>query len=62
MAERIGQMKAAPKSVHENKAVVRSFVAAWNDKDFDCFDNLMAEDATLTVGGSHAQRMRRQLG
>lgn len=39
-------------SVDENKAVVRSFVSAWNEKDFDRFDDLMAEDATLTVGGS----------
>jgi C-1 hydroxylase len=39
-------------SVDENKAIVRSFVAAWNEKDFDRFDDLMAEDATLTVGGS----------
>jgi C-1 hydroxylase len=35
-----------------NKAVVRSFVEAWNTKDFDRFDALMAEDAHLTVGGS----------
>jgi len=39
-------------SVDENKAVVRSFVSAWNEKDFGRFDDLMAEDATLTVGGS----------
>jgi steroid delta-isomerase-like uncharacterized protein len=39
-------------SLEANKAVVRSFVAAWNDRTFDRFDDLMAEDATLTVGGS----------
>ena len=39
-------------STDENKEVVRSFVEAWNTKDFDRFDSLMAEDAVLTVGGS----------
>jgi steroid delta-isomerase-like uncharacterized protein len=39
-------------SIEENKAVVRSFVSAWNEKDFDRFDDLMADDAILTVGGS----------
>jgi steroid delta-isomerase-like uncharacterized protein len=39
-------------SLDDNKAVVRSFVEAWNEKDFGRFDDLMAEDATLTVGGS----------
>jgi len=39
-------------SLDENKAVVRSFVSAWNERDFDRFDDLMAEDAALTVGGS----------
>ena len=35
----------------QNKDIVRSFVAAWNDRDFDRFDTLMAEGATLAVGG-----------
>ena len=39
-------------SAEANKAIVRSFVEAWNERDFDRFDDLMAEDATLTVGGS----------
>ena len=39
-------------TLESNKAVVRSLVAAWNEQEFDRFDDLMAEDATLTVGGS----------
>jgi steroid delta-isomerase-like uncharacterized protein len=35
----------------ENREVVRSFVAAWNERDFDRFDVLMAEGAVLAVGG-----------
>jgi len=34
-----------------NKTIVRSFVAAWNERDFDRFDELMADDATLAVSG-----------
>jgi steroid delta-isomerase-like uncharacterized protein len=34
-----------------NKDIVRAFVAAWNERDFDRFDSLMGDDATLTVGG-----------
>jgi steroid delta-isomerase-like uncharacterized protein len=34
-----------------NKAVVRSFVDAWNIRDFDRFDELMADDAVLHIGG-----------
>jgi hypothetical protein len=34
-------------STDVNKAVVRSFVEAWNTKDFDRFDELMAEDTHL---------------
>ena len=33
-----------------NKAVVQSFVEAWNSRDFDRFDALMAGDAVLHVG------------
>jgi steroid delta-isomerase-like uncharacterized protein len=39
-------------STEANKAVVRSFVEAWNTKNLDRFDALMADDATLTVGSS----------
>ena len=34
-----------------NKNIVRAFVAAWNERDFDQFVTLMAGDATLAVSG-----------
>ena len=34
-----------------NEYVVRAFVAAWNDRDFSAFDELMDEAAVLNVGG-----------
>lgn len=34
-----------------NKDLIRSFVAAWNERDFDRFDILMADGATLAVSG-----------
>jgi predicted ester cyclase len=34
-----------------NKDIVRAFVAAWNERDFDRFDTLMGPGATLSVGG-----------
>jgi steroid delta-isomerase-like uncharacterized protein len=34
-----------------NKAVVRSFVQAWNIRDFDRFDALMGDRAVLRIGG-----------
>ncbi|MDR2988725.1 MAG: ester cyclase [Nocardiopsaceae bacterium] len=34
-----------------NKNLVRSFIAAWNDREFDRFDDLMASGAILHVGG-----------
>jgi len=34
-----------------NRDLVRAFVGAWNDRDFDRFDALMAEDAVLRIGG-----------
>ena len=34
-----------------NKDVIRSFVAAWNERGFDRFDTVMAAGATLTVSG-----------
>jgi steroid delta-isomerase-like uncharacterized protein len=33
-----------------NKNIIRAFVAAWNERDFDRFDTLMADDAVLSVG------------
>ena len=38
--------------IEANKALVRAFADAWNDRDFARFDDLMAEDAVLHVGGS----------
>lgn len=34
-----------------NKDIVRGFIAAWNDRDFDRFDTLMGDGAILSVGG-----------
>lgn len=34
-----------------NKDVVRAFIAAWNDREFDRFDDLMGTDAVLWIGG-----------
>ncbi|MBO0845274.1 MAG: ester cyclase [Nocardioides sp.] len=34
-----------------HKALVQSFVDAWNQRDFARFDQLMAPDAVLNVGG-----------
>lgn len=34
-----------------NKNIIRAFVAAWNDRDFDRFDAFMGAGAVLTVGG-----------
>jgi steroid delta-isomerase-like uncharacterized protein len=34
-----------------NKTLVRSFLEAWNTRDFDRFDELMADDAVLHIGG-----------
>ena len=34
-----------------NKDVIRGFIAAWNDRDFDRFEALMGDGATLSVGG-----------
>ena len=38
-------------STEANKAIVHSFIEAWNTKDFDRFETLMAEDARLNVDG-----------
>jgi hypothetical protein len=37
--------------LEDHKRLVRSFVAAWNDRDFDRFDALMGDGANLDVGG-----------
>jgi predicted ester cyclase len=35
-----------------NKNLVRAFVAAWNDRRFEQFDELMGGAATLHIGGA----------
>src|SRR5262245_35396050 len=35
-----------------NKDIVRAFIAAWNGRRFGDFDQLMGEDAVLSVGGT----------
>jgi predicted ester cyclase len=37
--------------IDANKDIIRAFVAAWNDRDFDRFDALMGSGAVLSVGG-----------
>jgi C-1 hydroxylase len=39
-------------STAANKSLVRAFVEAWNERDLDRFDDLMAESCQLTVGGA----------
>jgi predicted ester cyclase len=39
-------------STAANKSVVRAFVEAWNARDLDRFDDLMADGCRLTVGGA----------
>jgi predicted ester cyclase len=39
-------------SIGSNKDLVRGFVAAWNDRAFDRFREVMAEGAVLHIGGS----------
>jgi steroid delta-isomerase-like uncharacterized protein len=38
-------------TLEANTSLVRSFVEAWNRRDFDRFDSLMAADAVLHIGG-----------
>jgi C-1 hydroxylase len=42
---------AAQTDLDANKRVIRSFVEAWNTRDFDRFTALMGPDAVLHVGG-----------
>jgi C-1 hydroxylase len=35
-----------------NKELVRAFIAAWNVREFDRFDDLMADTAVLNIGGA----------
>lgn len=38
--------------LNANKDLVRAFIAAWNDRDFDQFGGLMADAAVLHVAGT----------
>ena len=38
--------------LNANKDLVRAFIAAWNDRDFNRFDELMGDDAVLHDGGA----------
>ena len=38
--------------LNANKDLVRAFIAAWNDRDFNRFDELMGDGAVLHVGGA----------
>ncbi len=35
-----------------NKELIRAFVTAWNDREFERFGQIMGEDAVLEVGGT----------
>jgi steroid delta-isomerase-like uncharacterized protein len=37
--------------LNANKAVIRSFIDAWNTRDFDRFTTLMGAEAVLHIGG-----------
>ena len=39
-------------STAASKSLVRAFVEAWNARDLDRFDDLMADSCRLTVGGA----------
>lgn len=36
-----------------NKTLIRAFLDAWNVRDFDRFEDLMADGAVLHIGGMH---------
>ena len=42
----------AAAQLEANRAVIRSFVDAWNSRDFGRFQALMAQDAVLRIGGA----------
>ena len=47
----MSEIHAHDHDLEANKTIVRGFVAAWNTRDFDRFDALMADEAVLHVGG-----------
>lgn len=36
-----------------SKTIVDAFIAAWNERDFARFDEIMGADAVLHIGGGH---------
>jgi C-1 hydroxylase len=44
-------ISVAPVSVEANKAIVRSFIDAWNSRDFERFGELMGDGAVLHIAG-----------
>ena len=42
---------SAAAQLEANKAVIRSFVDAWNTRDFGRFQSLIGQDAVLRIGG-----------
>ena len=47
----IAEPSAGPQ-LEANKAIIRSFIDAWNTRDFDHFEALMSDDAVLRIGGA----------
>ena len=45
-------VSAVDAELETNKAIVRSFVEAWNTRDHNRFDELMGEGAVLRIGGA----------
>jgi predicted ester cyclase len=38
-------------STERNKTIIRSFIDIWNSRDFNRFDEILAEDCCLSVSG-----------
>jgi C-1 hydroxylase len=49
----------APVSVEANKAIVRSFIDAWNSRDFERFGELMGDGAVLHIPAASCRATRR---
>jgi len=45
-------MSSMAPDIKANKELIRAFVTAWNDREFECFDQIMGADAVLDVGGT----------
>ena len=44
-------ISGAPANLEANKAVIRSFIDAWNTRDFERFGDLMGDGAVLHIAG-----------